>query len=182
MNERKKDDILGSQKSIKMDILIFKDDILKDMRNIQKSFDLKYMRAEDNLKVKISSFESKINLFEKKIFELSNKINTDNKIHENVEALNQYREEMSDTLLKRRVKFNEFERKMNEEINRFNDILLDSVIYPGIIGSSSKFKTFHQFIDFTLEELGQCKIFRDKSGLDITPFKKKIEQSIESIR
>ena len=182
MNEKKKDDIIGSQQSIKMDILIFKDDILKDMRSIQKSFDLKYMRAEDNLNLKINNFESRINLFEQKIFELSNKINTDNKIRENVEALNQYKEEISDILLKRRVKYNEFEKKMKEEINRFNDILLDSVIYPAFIGSSARFKTFHEFIDFIIEELGQCKIFRDKSGLDISPFKKRIEQSIEAIR
>ena len=182
MNEKKKDDIFGSPQSIKMDILYFKDDILKDMRSIQKSLDSKYMKAEDNLNLKINSFESKINLFEKKIFELSNKINTDNKIRENVEALNQYKEEISDTLLKRRVKYNEFEKRMNEEINRFNDILIGSVIYPGIIGGTAKFKTFHEFMDYILEELGQCKIFRDKSGLDIGPFKKKIDQSIEAIR
>ena len=182
MNEKKKDDILGSHQSIKMDILYFKDDILKDMRSIQKSLDSKYMKAEDNLNLKINNFESKINLFEKKIFELSNKINTDNKIRENVEALNQYREEISDILLKRRVKFNEFEKRMNEEISRFNDILIDSVIYPGIIGGTAKFKTFHEFMDYILEELGQCKIFRDKSGLDIGPFKKKIDQSIDAIK
>ena len=69
MNEKKKDDIFGSPQSIKMDILYFKDDILKDMRSIQKSLDSKYMKAEDNLNLKINSFESKINLFEKKIFE-----------------------------------------------------------------------------------------------------------------
>ena len=182
MNERKKDDILGSRQSIKMDLLFFKDDILKDTRSIQKSLDIKYMKTEDNLNLKINSFESKINLFEQKIFELSNKINTDNKIRENVETLIQFREEISDILLKRRVKYNEFEKKMNEEINRFNDILLDSVIYPGIIGGSARFKTFHEFMDYTLEELGQCKIFRDKSGLDIAPFKKKIDQSIDAIR
>jgi len=182
MNEKKKDDILGSHQSIKMDILIFKDDILKDMRSIQKSLDLKYKKAEDNLNIKINDFESKIVLFEKKIFELSNKINTDNKIRKDVEELNKYKEEISDTLLKRRVKYNEFEKRMNEEINRFNDILLDSVIYPGIIGNSTKFKTFHEFIDYTLEEISQCKLFRDKSGLDIGPFKKKIDQSIDAIR
>ena len=182
MNERKKDDILGSRQSIKMDLLFFKDDILKDTRSIHKSLDIKYMKVEDNLNLKINSFESKINLFEQKIFELSNKINTDNKIRENVEKLIQFREEISDILLKRRVKYNEFEKKMNEEINRFNDILLDSVIYPGIIGGSARFKTFHEFMDYTLEELGQCKIFRDKSGLDIAPFKKKIDQSIDAIR
>ena len=98
----------NSRQSIRMDILMFKDDILKDMRGIQKQLDGKYMKTDENLTYKINNFETKINLFEKKIFELSNKINTDNKIRENIETLNQFKEETSDTLFKRRVKYNEF--------------------------------------------------------------------------
>ena len=92
-----------SHQSIKMDILMFKDDILKDMRGIQRTLDSKYIKTEDNLNMKINKFESKIKIFEEKIFELSNKINTDKKIRENVELLNKFKEETSDTIFKRRV-------------------------------------------------------------------------------
>ena len=172
----------NSRQSIRMDILMFKDDILKDMRGIQKQLDGKYMKTDENLTYKINNFETKINLFEKKIFELSNKINTDNKIRENIETLNQFKEETSDTLFKRRVKYNEFEKRMNDEINRINNILADSVIYPGIIGGSAKYKSFHDFMDHIMEEIGQLSVFREKSGLDMGPYKKKIEQSIEGFK
>ena len=80
-----------SHQSIKMDILMFKDDILKDMRGIQRTLDSKYIKTEDNLNMKINKFESKIKIFEEIIFELSNKINTDKKIRENVELLNRFK-------------------------------------------------------------------------------------------
>ena len=92
-----------SHQSIKMYILMFKDDILKDMRGIQRTLDSKYIKTEDNLNMKINKFESKIKIFEEKIFELSNKINTDKKIKENIELLNKFKEETSDTIFKRRV-------------------------------------------------------------------------------
>ena len=183
MKDNKNDEVPGnSRQSIKMDILMFKDDILKDMRGIQKKLDAKYLKSEDNLNMKITKFESKINIFEQKIFELSNKICTDNSIRENVESLNKFKEETSDTLFTRRVKFNDFEKRMKEEINRFNDILTNSVIYPSVIGSTSRFKSFHEFMDYILEEIAEFKIYKDKTGLDLGPFKKKIDHSIEAMR
>ena len=44
-----------------MDRLLFKDDILKDMREIQRTLDRKYLKTEDNLNSKINMFETKIN-------------------------------------------------------------------------------------------------------------------------
>ena len=183
MNENKNDAITSqSRQSIKMDIMMFKDDILKDMRGIQRTLDARYYRSEENLTLKINKFETKINLFEQKVFELSNKINTDNKIREDVELLNNFKEETSDTLFKRRVKYNEFEKRMIEEIGRINNILIDSVIYPSIIGNSCRFKTFHEFMDYLLEEIGQFKVYQEKTGLDLGPFKKKIDNSIDALK
>ena len=183
MNESTNEAITGLfPQNIKSDLLYFKDDILKDMRGIQKTLDSKFFQSEDNLNLKLNKFETKINLFEQKIFELSKKINTDNNIKENVELLNKFKEETSETIFKRRAKYNEFEKRINGEINRLNDILINSVIYPSFIGNNSKFKTFHEYMDYTLEEIGQFKVYKDKTGLDLGPFKRKIDQSIETLK
>ena len=184
MNENNKNEKIPglSQSSIKMDILIFKDDILKDMKGIQRNLDSKYLKTEEYLNSQIYKFESKINNFEKKIFELSNKINTDNTIRENVESLKKFKEETSDTLFKQRIKINDIEKRMNDEINRLNDLLSDTVIYPSVIGNSAKYKTFHEFMDSVIEEIAQFKLYKDKTGLDLGPFKKKIDLSLESFK
>ena len=175
--------ILGTtSKGIKMDLLRFKDDILKDMRNIELRLNKKYLKVEESIKEKIASFELKISSLGQKIIELSNLIHTDNSIKEKIESLNQFKEEISDTIFKRRAKFNEFEKRTNDEIDRINNILIDSVIYPGMIGPSTKFKTFHEFMDYLLTEINQLSTIKDKRGLDLTPFKMKIEQTIDAFR
>jgi hypothetical protein len=182
MNNKNEDVPGASHQSIKMDLLMFKDEILKDMRSIQRTLDAKYIKVGDNISSKISTFESKISIFEQKIFELSNKINTDNKIREEIESLNKFKEDTSDMIFKRRAKYNEFEKYMSEEISRINNILIDSVVYPAIIGNNTKFKTFHEFIDYTLVEIGQLNLYKDKTGLDIGPYKKRIDQSIDALK
>ena len=175
--------ILGtSSKGIKMDLLRFKDDILKDMRNIELGLNKKYFKVEESIKEKINSFELKINSLSQKIIELSNLIHIDNSIKEKVESFEQFKEEIRDTIFKRRAKFNEFEKNMNDEIDRINNILTDSVIYPGVIGPSTKFKTFHEYMDYLLTEINQLSIIKEKRGLDLTPFKMKIENTIDAFR
>ena len=171
-----------SQKNIQSDLIHFKDDILKDFRSIKLSFGEKYSLLEENLNKKINKFDLTIKSFEQKILELSKLITIDKTIKEKVEALNEFKEESQDTIFKQRAKFNEFENRITKEIDRINNILLDSVIYPGIIGGNSKYKNFHDFIDFVMKELGEISLIKDKNGMDIGPFKKRIEQTIDAFR
>ena len=182
MNEHKKEIPGISPASIKKELLNFKDDILKDIRSVQFSLDNKYLKADELIKQKLIEYELKLNSFNQKIGELSNQIFTDKSIKEKVESLNEFKEEMKDIIFKRRAKYNEFETQVNNDINRINDILLNSVIYPGIIGKSTNFLNFHEFIDYVLQEIAHLVIFKDKSGLDIAPFKRKIEQTLEAFK
>ena len=171
-----------SQKNIQSDLIHFKDDILKDFRLIKVSFNDKYSILEENLNKKLNKFDLTIKSFEQKILELSKLITIDKTLKEKVEALNAFKEESSDSIFKQRAKLNEFESRINKEIDRINNILSDSVIYTGIIGGNSKFKTFHDFIDFVLREIGEIALIKDKNGMDLRPFKKKIEQTVDAFR
>ena len=178
-----KNEIPGlSMANIKMDLARFQDDILKDIRTVQFSLSDKYTKIDDYLKERITAFENKINSFEKKITELSNLIITDNSIREKIKSLEQFKEYMKDTLFKRRAKFNELEKYTNDEINRINNILTESIIYPSIIGKVARFKSFHEFIDYVLDEISQLIVFRDNNSLDLSGYKKKIDQVLDFLK
>ncbi len=42
----------------------------------------------------------------------------------------------------------------------FQSLFADSVIYPGIIGKSCKYKTFHELIDYLLVQIGEFNSFK----------------------
>ena len=171
-----------SQKNIKTDLIHFKNDILKDVRSMKLSLAEKYSILEEKLKEKIINYDLTIKSFEQKIFELSKLITIDKTIKEKVESLCEFKEEIRDNIFKQRAKLNELENKVTKEINRINDILLDSVIYPGIIGVNSKYKNFHELMDYVMKELSEITLIKDKNGMDLRPFKKKIEQTVDAFR
>ena len=171
-----------SPKNINFDMINFKNDILKDVRSLKLSLMEKYEILETNLKEKMNHYDLTIKSFEQKILEFSKLITIDKSIKEKIESLNVFKEETRDNIFKQRAKFNEFETGITKEINKINDILLDSVIYPGILGGNAKFKTFHDYMDYTLKEISEISLVKEKNGMDLKPFKKKIEQTVDAFR
>ena len=172
-----------STMSLKMDMLHIQDEILRDMRQMQTKLDTKYSKAEEDLNTKLIKFELIIKNLEKKISELSNLITQDNSMKEKLESLLQFKEEIQDTIFKRRAKFAELEKKFSSEIDEINKILTNSVIYPAMIGKTAKFQTFHEFIDYIIQEINQLNLFKNKLSLDsMTSFKKKVDGTLDTFK
>ena len=172
-----------STMSLKKDMLHIQDEILRDMRQMQTKLDAKYSKSEEDLNTKLTKFELKIKNLEKKISELSNLITQDNSMKEKLESLFQFKEEIQDTIFKRRAKLADLEKKFNSEIDGINKILTNTVIYPAMIGKTAKFETFHEFIDYVNQEISQLNLFKNKSSLDsMTSFKKKVDGTLETFK
>ena len=180
-NEGKNDPILGlNTKNVKNDILLFKDETLKDFKDAQKKVSEKYNKLDIDVKEKLNSYENRINAYEAKIIELSNLINTDKTIREKVDKLMEFKEKADETMLTEKIRLDNFKKDLNYNVNRFDQILKDSVIYPGVIGGISKYKTFHDLIDYALTQCSQNLTFREKSIMDLKSYKSKLENTISS--
>ena len=166
-------------KSMKNDILLFKNEVLKDLKEAQKKMFEKYSNLDDNIKTKFESYENRINAYETKITELSKLINTDQSIREKVEQLLEFKEKTNDTLLTGKIRLDNFRNDLNTNITRIDKILTDSVIYPGVIGGINRYKTFHELIDYVLTQCSQNITFREKYMLDFKGYKAKLEGLID---
>ena len=164
----------------KNDILIFKNETLKDFKEVQKKITEKYKDLEFELREKLETYEQRISTYENKIIELSKLINTDKTIREKVDKLMEFKEKADDTMLTEKIRLDNFRNDLNSNVERIDQILKDSVIYPGIVGGISKFKTFHDLIDYVLAQCSQNLTFREKSILDFKGYKTKLENIISS--
>ena len=84
----KEDPIISLSKSTagkKNDLLHFKEETLRDFKQVQKKITDKYDNLDLEMREKIEAFEQRITTYENKIMELSNKINTDKTIREKVD-------------------------------------------------------------------------------------------------
>ena len=179
----KEDPIVSLSKSTmgkKNDLLHFKEETLRDFKEVQRKISEKYETLDLEMKEKLEAYEKRIVTYENKIMELSNLINTDKTIREKVDNLMEFKEKTDDHLLTEKIRLDNFRNDLKSNVERIDQILKDSVIYPGIIGGISKYKTFHDLIDYILAQTSQTLTFREKSILDFKSYKTKLENIISS--
>ena len=147
--------LVPNQQSIKMEVLQFKDEVLRELKLLKKSISEKYESNASIISEKLNTYDNKIISLNERIIELSSKINTDNNTKTDISSLIEFKNKTRDHLLTMDIKVNNIDKEMRNNIFRIDNILTDSVLYPGIIGKSCKFKTFHQMLDHVLSQISQ---------------------------
>ena len=180
---KKEDPIISLSKSVagkKNDLMHFKEETLRDFKEVQKKITDKFDNLDLEMRERLDAYERRITTYENKIFELSNLINTDKTIRQKVDNLMEFKEKTDEHMLTEKIRLDNFRNDLKSNVERIDQILKDSVIYPGIIGGISKYKTFHDLIDYLLTQTSQTVTFREKSILDFKGYKTKLENSISS--
>ena len=179
------DKIIQTNQNFKLDLMQFKDEILKEMKLLKKSVTEKYDFTTTYINEKFTKYDNKLTSYSERINEIKTNISTNDDTTKEIKTLLDFKNKIRDSVLTMDIKVNNMERETKNNIFRIDNILTDSVIYPGIIGKSSKFKTFHKMIDYILSQLSQNLTYREKNSLDVNQIKKKIstlEQNIQSIK
>ena len=166
---------INNPKLLKKDILLFKDDVLKDLKLFMRQISEKVNNDEKFVKEKIEKFNINIQNYSEKIHELSNLICTDKTIRDKVESVVNFKQKAQESLMTNDIKINNLDKDVHDNIYRIDNILKDTVLYPGIIGGICKFKTFHDLIDFILSEISQMITFKEKNNIDINAYKTKVD-------
>ena len=191
-NENGVTDIYNNDKLIKIfenqrinlnkDIIFLKEEILQDFKRIETNLNTKYEKQSSNTINKIFKFESVIETMKTKIEDLSEMIFIDKNIQQKVFQLTEFKRRTEDKIIKHEatIKYNTSELK--EAINKYDRILTESVIYPGIIGTNARFKDFHDMIDYILSRISEFNIFKDKNTIDFDEYTLKMDNLYKSIK
>ena len=182
-SNKNEDEILGlSNKNIRKEILLFKEEVLKDMKVVKKEFENKFNNLENELKEQINLYEIKVSTFEEKIKNLSNLIVNDRSLIQKIDELSQFKDETRDKILTDSIKIINIENDYKMNFKNIENILSSTVIYPGLIGFSGKFKSFHDFMDYVLLQIQELNAFKEKSIVELGPYKKKIDENLDNIK
>lgn len=163
-------------------LLFFKEDILKDLRKFESEMTLKYNSELNKNTNKILKFQETLEEFSKKIEKISSLIKTDLNLEEKTNNLSSLFSTMEQELISHGVKINNTSNKLTETINKFNNELYISVIYPTVIGPKGKFKTFHEFMDYIILNVNSLLIFKEKLYTEFKEFKSKTDINMNNIQ
>jgi len=168
--------------SQKSDFLFFKNEILKEINQFKNNFLKQNKELKDDFKDKLKLYESEINKMKTDFQQISTVIASNNFVIEKIEEIEKFKKEVTDLSSSSKIKLDFLERETQDNFFRINNIINSSVLYPRVIGSNSKFKNFHEFIDYTLSQLSATNSFQTKIELDLKSFKAKIDKIIQSLK
>ena len=166
----------------KEDILYFKDEILKDLKKIEIKMGQKFDSQSLNTKTKLDEYDIKFAAMTQKINNLASQIETNISLKEKVDEIYGFKTKIQQDIMVHEIKEETTARDLKNAINKYDAILLDSVLYTGVIGLGCKFSTFHDFIDFTLNTLNQLNLAKEKTVIDIKSMKKKYDNTLENLK
>ena len=180
VNNSNKNNIKIVQKgSLPEHLIFFKEDVLKDIKQLESKISLKYDIQHNINTNKINKIDSKIEEIIQRIEYLSTSITTDHSIKEKVEKITNWNTKIDELLILQDVRIKNIYKKLTETIDKYDKIFEDTVMYPGVIGPKAKYKTFHELIDYILFNLNQLLMFKDKISIDLKEYKyKKLLQII----
>ena len=172
-------------KSLKNELLYFKEEILKDMRFELSKFTTKIDNQRDSFNQMISSLELKFNSISDKFIILSNSISEDKALKEKIKELNAFQNKTKDTLSFHDSKFKYQSKMIIDAVNRIDHFINESILYNDVIGPTPncKFQNFHNFIDYIITNITQLNNFKEKTASnDIKSYKSKMDTALETLR
>ena len=168
--------------TIKADIMNFKEEVLVDIKELSKKLEEKCRNINQELKNNMNIFNNKISEFNIKLLELSKKIVTDSNTADKLTNLLYFKEKADDLININKYKIEMYVKDTNYRINKIEDLLKESILFPGLIGPYSKFKNFREFIEFVLSQIGALNDFKEKNIIDLGSYKNKIENFLNSTK
>jgi len=159
----------------KQDYLQFKNDILKDIRNLDKKIseqikkknDLYDSALEDLIK-KLEKLEKENNASSYNIIEMKSKLNGFNDFFS-------FRQNIDNKIYNHEMKIKIFFDEINRIKTKYDRIIEDNLIMPGIIGINSKFKNLGDFINYINKELPKIKNQTEEQNKIILEIKKSFD-------
>ena len=165
------------------DFIYFKNELLQDQKTIEENILSKVKATLDQYDTKLLNVDSKLNVCRTKIFELSANITSDKSQIERINQLFFFKSNLEDKIISQDKRLKQLSNYLSDSIYSMNNTLQNNISYPGIIGINSKFANFHAFVDFTINNINNLNLFKEKIvALDMQNFKIKLDKIMKSYK
>ena len=168
---------------LKQDILYFKNDVLKDLRQLEEKILIKLSEYKFENSKQNEGYETKIENISKKLSHINNIITDNINYSEKISSLESFREKTENNFFALNTKISLLQKETKDSQFKYEQIINENFLYPGIIGTNAKFQNFRDFIDYVLNNIKLLNEFKEEIiNLDFNNYKKKIKEEIQCIK
>ena len=166
------------------DFLYFKNDILRELKEINNKFE-NQKRLNTHIKDLISSQDINLVKYNNKLENISNILN-DKKAKtdydtEKIKELIDFKTKIESDLaaFDCKIKLNSEELKC--AINKYDKVISDNLVLPGIVGKDTKFKDCRDLFEYILNQIKIFSSYKDRNSIDLKTYKTKLDSLVNSL-
>ena len=169
-------------KTIQDNLIYFKNDILKDIKNTENRLNQKYDIQYNGFENRLQEMEKISANLNQKLSILTETISNENIIKEKLSFLESFKLKAEEVLISHDLRIKSNNKDLYEALLKYDKILLESILYPGVIGKNTQFQTFHDLIDYLLLNVNKLISSREKDNLENRESKNRIEELIKNFQ
>ena len=166
------------------DFAFFKNDILKELKNLELKIDTQ-KKLNNDLRNKISSQDSKLSKIKDELENVTNIVSdneaTTNFYKEKINKLMDYKRKNEDNYSSLDYKIKSNSEDLKNAIDKYDKIIHDNLIHPSALGKEKRFKDLQELLNYILDNIKIFSVFKDKNEIDLRTYKIKLDTMIQSI-
>ena len=163
----------------KNDFLFFQNDILKDIKDLENTMNSKISQINEATLSKIKEHDSKISKLTENINELLSKLASHKQADDHIEQLLKWKGTINDSLIDNKTQINLVNRCLNNAISKYDNVIIDNLSLPGIVGVSCKYKNFKDYFEFIHSELKSNNLFKEQQLANNKKYKEDLKNLLK---
>ena len=164
------------------EIYFFKDDILKEMNEINGKLIIKFADTFKEINQNFSKNEKKFEDMNNKIDEVKKKYEIYDKYEERINELYKYKLNNEKEMNSHKFILNAIKNEIKEGFQEYDYILKKFRSTQEIVGEKKKFQTYPELIRFLFQNMNESNNFQKKNNLDFRGYKEKLDATISTFR
>ena len=163
----------------KNDFLFFQNDMLKDIKSLETTMNKKISLINQTMLASSKEHESKISKLSENINELISKFAQHTQGVEHIEQLIKWKGTINDSLIDNKTQINLVNRCLNNAISKYDNVIIDNLSLPGIVGVSCKYKNFKDYFEFIHSELKSNNLFKEQQLANNKKYKEDLKNILK---
>ena len=172
-------------KYLKQDMLLFKDEILKDLRKTEEKLTVKISEQKEEIVLNNETNKQTIDTLLSKISHLTNLVSKNKILYDKIKVYDSFKAKTEEMLLNVNTKVNIMKREALDSNYKYETLLKENIFAPGLIGVNCKFQNIPAFVEYNLKNLKLINDYKEEVESftnNFNDFKKQINTTLKNIQ
>ena len=162
------------------DLLIFKNEVLEDIRNVEKKLNEKLINLSNRFQNSDLIIGQKFEYFKDRFDEILKKVDTtefQNIINDKIEK---FAQKIDDESINNKIKIQNMEKNLADSCYKYDELFLKNMSSPGLIGDGCPYPTMKSFFNHLDKKIKELIKTKDRAFSDFNSLKSYLGKTIES--